>query len=397
MRNTIAELPPATAPINGNKSNLWDMVVDGYINPVDASVNKVERRVMTEQQKRDYKNHHKDRTILLNAISYTEYESITNKYTTKSIFNSQRMNYEGKAQVKETKALALIKKYEAFKMEDEETIENMFSRSHEIEIQEDEPKRKRKFVTLKSSGRFGKIKVLQAKTYEDYEEESKEEDELSLLSRHVNQLWKKRQGKFRGQRRKGGHFECIYGFKKAEANKDLTFFEFKEPGHFNNEYPKLKKERPKNNFRGKKKGLMATWDDSKSLGDDFEEEQANMALMACTKAPIETIQLESESESDSEEIFTELTRSELESSLSEVLDKYQKILEKYKDLKKIHLSESETHCKLKKDFSSLSEEKFILKNNNYVPHSKSLKSEKKNISKSSTGSGDIIKKYDKSF
>lgn len=104
------------------------MVVDGYINPVDASVNKVERRVMTEQHKRDSKNHHKARTILLNAISYTEYENMTNKYTTKSIFNSLRMNYEGNAQVKETKALSLIKKYEVFKMEDEETIENMFSR-----------------------------------------------------------------------------------------------------------------------------------------------------------------------------------------------------------------------------------------------------------------------------
>lgn len=36
------------------------MVVDGYIHPVDASGNKFERRVMTGQQKKDYKNHHKE-------------------------------------------------------------------------------------------------------------------------------------------------------------------------------------------------------------------------------------------------------------------------------------------------------------------------------------------------
>lgn len=44
-------------------------------------------------------------------------------------------------------------------------------RSHEIELKEDEPKRKRKFVALKSSIRSEKIKSFQAETNEDYEEE----------------------------------------------------------------------------------------------------------------------------------------------------------------------------------------------------------------------------------
>ena len=38
------------------------------------------------------------------------------------------MTHEGNAQVKETKALALVQKYEAFKMEENESIEAMFSR-----------------------------------------------------------------------------------------------------------------------------------------------------------------------------------------------------------------------------------------------------------------------------
>lgn len=50
-----------------------------------------------------------------------------------------------------------------------------------------------------------------------------------------------------------------------------------------------------------------------------------MALMACTKAPAKKIQ--SEFESDSKEVFVEISRYELESSLSEVLD-YQKLLNK---------------------------------------------------------------------
>ena len=38
------------------------------------------------------------------------------------------MAHEGNMQVKENKALVLIQKYEAFRMEEDETIETMFSR-----------------------------------------------------------------------------------------------------------------------------------------------------------------------------------------------------------------------------------------------------------------------------
>ena len=38
------------------------------------------------------------------------------------------MTHEGNTQVKETKALTLTQKYEAFKMEDDDSVEMMFSR-----------------------------------------------------------------------------------------------------------------------------------------------------------------------------------------------------------------------------------------------------------------------------
>lgn len=78
----------------------------------------------------------------------------------------------------------------------EELISSL--RSHEIELKKDEPKRKRKYVALKSLEKSEKTKALQSEKDEDSEEESEEEDELSLLSKRVNQLWKKRQGKFIG-------------------------------------------------------------------------------------------------------------------------------------------------------------------------------------------------------
>lgn len=44
-------------------------------------------------------------------------------------------------------------------------------RSHKIEVEEDEPKRKRNFFALKSSGRSKKTKALQAETNEKFEKE----------------------------------------------------------------------------------------------------------------------------------------------------------------------------------------------------------------------------------
>ena len=98
-------------------ADLWDMVTDGYIYPSDENSQKIDRKKMTFHQMREFRNHHKARTIILSAISYSEYEKITNRELAKNIFDSRRMTHEGNTQVKETKDLSLIQKYEAFKME----------------------------------------------------------------------------------------------------------------------------------------------------------------------------------------------------------------------------------------------------------------------------------------
>lgn len=61
-------------------------------------------------------------------------------------------------------------------------------RSHKIELEEDDPQIKVKLMALKSMGKSEKTKALQAEEDENSEEDSEEKDELSLLSRHVNQL-----------------------------------------------------------------------------------------------------------------------------------------------------------------------------------------------------------------
>src|SRR5580765_1771071 len=311
----------------GFDMELWEYVTDGYVAPVENEV-AIPLSRMTEDQKKQFRNHHKAKTILLNSISYSEYEKITDKETAKSIYDSLVMTHEGNLQVKETKALALVQKYEAFKMEDHETVEAMFSRfqmliaglrvlnkgystsdhvkkiirslpakwrpmvtalkvakdlnsisleelisslrSHEIELQEDEPQRKNKSVALKSNSK--KTRALQAEEESEDYEGSSDEDELSLISRRINHLWKHRQSKFRGPRNAKGRFESTSGQKKAVDIDKVMCYECKEPGHYKNECPKLKKDKKPKKFHKGKRGLMATWDDSDSEEEDSEEE-----------------------------------------------------------------------------------------------------------------------------
>ena len=159
-------------------------------------------------------------------------------------------------------------------------------------------KKQGKPLALKSN-RKSDFKVLQAME-ETYDGSSLEEDELSLLSRRVKQLWKQRQWKFINPKRSENQNESSSRYRRLESssrhrrsegssgyikpnNKDIICYECNEQGNYKSDCPKLQKEKPKKKFRKeKKKSLMATWDDSdtseaESKSDDQRE---NIALMA---------------------------------------------------------------------------------------------------------------------
>src|SRR4051812_36355853 len=243
----------------------------------------------------------------------------------------------------------------------EVSLEELISalRSHEIELDANEPQKKGKSIALKSNTKKC-TNAFQAREEDPEESESEEEDELSVISRRLNQLWKNKQRKFRGVRKKVMCYEC------------------NEPGHFRNECPKLQKENPKKKFH-KKKGLMATWDESED-DSNSEDEQANCALMAT-----EDDGSESTSESDSEEVYSELTRDELVSGLTELLESKCQICIKYKKLKK--LFEFETK-KLELENSELKEKLLKLSNDVGSPS---------DSEKSTPSLNHILKEYDLSF
>lgn len=203
------------------------------------------------------------------------------------------MTHEDIIQVKEIKALDLIQIYEAFKMEEYETIENMFSRfqtlvvglrvlnkgfstsyhvkkiitslptkwrpmvnalklvkdmnntsleelisslrSHVIEVKKVEPHKGGKFIALKCVRKSGKTKALQVEEEEDSAEYFDEEDELSLLFRKIYQLQNKKQGKyFRETGRTSGRFKSSFELRMSGSNREFFCYECNEPCHFKN-------------------------------------------------------------------------------------------------------------------------------------------------------------------
>src|ERR1044072_6472190 len=288
----------------------------------------------------------------------------------------------------------------------EELISSL--RSHELELQEDEPQRKIKSVALKSNSR--KSKVRQDKEESEDSEESSEEDELSLISRRINHLWKHRYGRRSqgGRRNAKGRFESTSGQDEA-ADKEATCFECKKPGHYRNECPKLKKDKKSEKLHKGKKGLMATWDDSDSEEEeDSEEEHAAIAFMARTEDDSE-VEPTSEGESDldtKDEVLSPFSPHELKACLLEILEKYNTLLIKHTTLEKDLVATSGTSDKYKKILSETSEKyektiteldknNFSLESSNVYLRNKISKLEKEISSGGSDSNNE--KNYEKSF
>src|SRR4051812_56400 len=201
-----------------------------------------------------------------------------------------------------------------------------------------------------------------------------------MISRRVNHLWKSKQRKFKSFRGSKKFEQGDTSGGRRSDKKKVVCYECNEPGHFKNECPKLQKENPKKKFH-KKKGLMATWDDSESESEsDSKGEQANIALMATVDDGSE-----STSESDSKEVFSELFREELVSSLTELLKLKAHLSIKYKRLKKLFDFETK---KLEVENSELKEKVFKLSNDIGSPS---------DSEKSIPSLNHILKEYDSSF
>ena len=137
---------------------------------------------------------------------------------------------------------------------------------------------------------------------------------------------------------------------------------------------------------------MATWDDSEPDSSDLdsEEEHANVAFMATTSRS------SSERESDPDEVFSDLSRSDLESCLSESLNSYQKLKQNFKKLKRVLEGTIEECDKLDITASELKDENQTLIKERDSTNKQCLKLEEA-LSQAPQTSNTVIYKYEKAF
>jgi len=114
---------------------LWDILEDGVSDlDLDEEWVVVDRNKHTSAQKKMYKKHHKIRGSLVLPIPRAEYMKMSDKSTAKAMFASLCANNEGSKKVREVKALMLVHQYELFKMKDDESIEEMYSRFQTLDL-----------------------------------------------------------------------------------------------------------------------------------------------------------------------------------------------------------------------------------------------------------------------
>lgn len=77
--------------------DIWKIVLNGYTHPTNEEGLKIARKDMNEGQRKDFQNHHRARTILLDVIPYDEYEKITKKESAYDIIESLKNSLEEKS------------------------------------------------------------------------------------------------------------------------------------------------------------------------------------------------------------------------------------------------------------------------------------------------------------
>jgi len=309
--------------VMGLDEELWDILEDSVGDLVlDEEEAAIDRKKHTPDQKKLYKKHHKIRGSLVTAIPKAEYMKMSDKSTAKAMFASLCANYEGRKKVKEAKALMLVYQYELFKMKDDESIEQMYSRFqtlvsglqilkksyvasdhvskilrslparwrpkftaieeakdlntlsvedlvsslkvHEISVNEHEPAKKVKSIALPSKGKSSKtFKVIESEDESpDGDSDEYPTEKMAMFSNKLEYLAKKNR-KFLSKR---GAYKS---FKKEDQKGCLNC---KKLGHFIADCLDLQKEKSKDKtkkssfnsrkFRKQiKKSLMATWED----------------------------------------------------------------------------------------------------------------------------------------
>ncbi|RDX95794.1 hypothetical protein CR513_21637, partial [Mucuna pruriens] len=91
--------------------NMWDVIDNGNYIPTNKNEQKVLREMNNRRQRLE---------------TFSQYEKVHSCKSSKKMWDTLALAYEGTSQVRDFKISMLVHKYEFFKMEDNKTIDLMF-------------------------------------------------------------------------------------------------------------------------------------------------------------------------------------------------------------------------------------------------------------------------------
>ena len=118
--------------IKSKSLDIWQVIElgDNQILSTDGGQKSV--NAMTKEEKEKIQFNDTAKLYLICALSRKEYDKVSGCSTAKQIWDTLAVAHEGTSQVKEAKISMLVHQYELFKMDEGESIENMFSRFQTI-------------------------------------------------------------------------------------------------------------------------------------------------------------------------------------------------------------------------------------------------------------------------
>jgi acyl-CoA hydrolase len=316
--------------------DMWKVITEGNFVPqstdaVTAVVTIKPETSWTDTDKKKVLLNSKAQLFLQCSLTMEESERIYECNTAKEIWDTLKIHHEGTSHVKETRIDIGVRKFEIFEMNEEENIDEMYSRftsivnelrslgkiysphdrirkilrclpttwrpmvtaitqakdlnslaledligtlrAHEVLLQEDKPIKKGKMIALKAAQENPDETSLQIEENKETEEEQtvqeEAETELALISKKIQRMMKRRDQIKR-------YFPNRKDNSKREVDKSqVTCYGCNKQGHYKNECP-LTKRNQKSPF---KKSALITWDDLEDSQAE-EEGEANVCLMA---------------------------------------------------------------------------------------------------------------------